>query len=213
MDSALFPLSSISKPEVRRIAQELGLEIAGKKDSTGICFIGERNFREFLKNYIPMKEGKIVDIDTREVIGTHQGVYYYTIGQRKGFGVGGNRGPYYCVGKNIEKNILYLTSIKNEHYLLSDKAIIKDINWIRRPDTDEIDLCAKFRYRQNDQAVHLRIINDNEVELTYKQGIKAVTCGQQAVFYSGDELLGGGTIEETYNQGVELSSYYSSIII
>lgn len=213
LDSALFPLSSISKPEVRRIAQELGLEIAGKKDSTGICFIGERNFREFLKNYIPMKEGKIVDIDTREVIGTHQGVYYYTIGQRKGFGVGGNRGPYYCVGKNIEKNILYLTSIKNEHYLLSDKAIIKDINWIRRPETDEIDLCAKFRYRQNDQAVHLRIINDNEVELTYKQGIKAVTCGQQAVFYSGDELLGGGTIEETYNQGVELSSYYSSIII
>ncbi len=95
LDQTLFPLADIDKTEVRRVAHELDLEIADKKDSTGICFIGERNFRQFLSNYIPMKKGKIIDIDTLEEVGEHDGVYYYTIGQRKGFGVGGNKGPYY----------------------------------------------------------------------------------------------------------------------
>ena len=93
LDQSIFPLGDIDKEEVRKIAHELDLNVADKKDSTGICFIGERDFRRFLMNYIPMKKGKIVDIDTKEVIGEHEGVYYYTIGQRKGFGVGGNRGP------------------------------------------------------------------------------------------------------------------------
>lgn len=213
LDKCLFPLGDIDKTEVRKIAEELNLSIARKKDSTGICFIGERDFRKFLQNYIPMKPGKIIDIDTLEVIGEHQGVYYYTIGQRKGFGVGGNRGPYYCVGKNVEHNYLYLTSVKNEHYLYSDSALIKGINWISDRNIDDSDIKCKFRYRQNDQNVHIKIINKDEALLTYPQGIKAVTPGQQAVFYLDDEMLGGGIIENTYYKGTELSKYLDERVI
>lgn len=212
LDYCLFPLGDIDKTEVRKIAKELNLEVALKKDSTGICFIGERNFREFLKNYIPMKEGKIIDIDTLDVIGNHQGVFYYTIGQRKGFGVGGNRGPYYCVGKNVEMNYLYLTSIKNEDYLLSNSALIKGVNWINKPDND-ISIQCKFRYRQPDQNVHMKIINNNEVLLLYPQKIKAVTPGQEAVFYFNGELLGGGIIENTYLDGIDVSKMLNDRVL
>ena len=197
LDYSLFPLGDIPKTEVRRIAHELDLPIADKKDSTGICFIGERDFREFLKNYIPMKPGKIIDIDTLEEIGTHEGAYYYTLGQRKGFGVGGNRGPYYCVGKDVQNNILYLTSVKNESYLDSDSAYICDINWIEDI-PDEMEIQCKFRYRQNDNDVHLKKISNNEAMLYYPQKVKSVTPGQQAVFYKDGMLLGGGVIEKTY---------------
>ena len=202
LDYCLFPLGDILKQDVRKIAKDLDLDIADKKDSTGICFIGERNFRQFLSNYIPMKDGDIVDIDTKEVIGKHQGVYYYTIGQRKGFGVGGNRGPYYCVGKDVNKNILYLTSIENEEYLLSDSAIINDLNFIEDI-KDEMDIECKFRYRQLDNKVHFKRINDNEVLLTYPDKIKAVTPGQQAVFYKDGMMLGGGTIDKTFINNIE----------
>ena len=197
LDYTIFPLGDILKTEVRDIAHQLDLDIADKKDSTGICFIGERNFREFLKNYIPMKPGKIIDIDTLEEIGTHQGVYYYTTGQRKGFGVGGNKGPYYCAGKNVKENILYLASINNEDYLYSDKALINDINWIEDID-EEIDIQCKFRYRQEDNEVHIQKISDSSAILTYPQKIKSVTLGQQAVFYKDGRLLGGGVIDNTY---------------
>ena len=204
LDLSVFPLGDIDKGEVRRIAHELDLPIADKKDSTGICFIGERNFREFLKNYIPMKRGDIIDIDTLEVVGQHEGVYYYTIGQRKGFGVGGNRGPYFCVGKDVKKNILYLTSVKNEEYLYSDSAYISGINWIRK--INDGDIQCKFRYRQSDNQVHIKLLSDNEALLTYPQKIKAVTPGQQAVFYDDGELLGGGVIENTYINGEDLNA-------
>ncbi|MBQ2656128.1 MAG: tRNA 2-thiouridine(34) synthase MnmA [Erysipelotrichaceae bacterium] len=204
LDLSVFPLGDIDKGEVRRIAHQLDLPIADKKDSTGICFIGERNFREFLKNYIPMKRGDIIDIDTLEVVGQHEGVYYYTIGQRKGFGVGGNRGPYFCVGKDVKKNILYLTSVKNEEYLYSDSAYISGINWIRK--INDGDIQCKFRYRQSDNQVHIRLLSDNEALLTYPQKIKAVTPGQQAVFYDDGELLGGGVIENTYINGKDLNA-------
>ena len=206
LDMTLFPLADIEKSEVRRIAHELDLEIADKKDSTGICFIGERNFREFLKNYIPMKKGKIIDIDTLEEVGEHEGVYYYTIGQRKGFGVGGNRGPYYCVGKDVKNNILYLTSIKNEQYLDSDKCLVDEINWIEDI-PEEMDIQCKFRYRQQDNPVHLKKIDNNSVILTYPQKIKAVTPGQQAVFYKDGMLLGGGVIEDTYLDDISVSKF------
>ena len=206
LDMCLFPLGDIDKTEVRKIAANLNLEIATKKDSTGICFIGERDFRKFLQNYIPMKPGKIIDIDTLEVIGEHEGVYYYTIGQRKGFGVGGNKGPYYCVGKNVEHNYLYLTSIKNEHYLYSDSAYISNINWISKADIDDKDIACKFRYRQADQKVHIKKLSESEALLTYPEGIKAVTPGQQAVFYLDGEILGGGTIESTYTKDLDLAS-------
>jgi len=212
LDYCLFPLGDITKPEVRDIASMLNLNIANKKDSTGICFIGERDFRKFLQNYIPMKEGKIIDIDTLEIIGKHEGVFYYTIGQRKGFGVGGNRGPYYCVGKNVEKNYLYLTSVKNIDYLMSDKAIIKGINWIKKPENN-IDIEAKFRYRQPDQNVHIEFISDDEVILTYPQKIKAVTPGQEAVMYLNGELLGGGIIESTYLNNLDVNKYLNDRVL
>ena len=206
LDYCLFPLGDILKSEVRDIAHKLDLSIADKKDSTGICFIGERDFRQFLKNYIPMKPGKIIDIDTLEVIGDHEGVYYYTIGQRKGFRVGGNKGPYYCVGKNVKSNLLYLTSIENEDYLYSDSALIKDINWIEDIE-DKMDIQCKFRYRQTDNEVSLEKIDENTVMLRYPQKIKAVTPGQQAVFYKDGMMLGGGVIENTYHNGIDTAKW------
>ena len=203
LDKSLFPLGDIDKGEVRRIAHELDLPIADKKDSTGICFIGERNFREFLKNYIPMKQGKIIDIDTLEVVGEHQGVYYYTIGQRKGFGVGGNRGPYYCAGKDVRNNVLYLTSVKNEEYLYSDSCYVDEINWIA--DLKDEDIQCKFRYRQADNEVRIRKVSDTSAYLYYPQKIKAVTPGQQAVFYKDGQLLGGGVIEKTFINDEDLN--------
>ncbi len=213
LDKCLFPLGDIDKGEVRRIAEELNLNVAHKKDSTGICFIGERDFRKFLSNYIPMKEGKTIDIDTLEVIGKHNGVYYYTTGQRKGFGVGGNRGPYFCCGKNVKHNYLYLTSIENEEYLYSDSAYITGINWISDLDSDEADIQCKFRYRQNDNEVHIKKIGESEAILTYSQKIKAVTVGQEAVFYLNGKMLGGGVIDATYTNGVDTTKYLDDIVL
>ena len=203
LDKSLFPLGDIDKGEVRRIAHELDLPIADKKDSTGICFIGERNFRQFLKNYIPMKKGKIVDIDTLEIVGEHEGVYYYTIGQRKGFGVGGNRGPYYCAGKDVKNNVLYLASVKNEDYLYSDSCYVDEINWIA--DLKDEDIQCKFRYRQQDNEVRIKKVSDTAAYLCYPQKIKAVTPGQQAVFYKDGQLLGGGVIEKTFINDEDLN--------
>ncbi len=213
LDKCLFPLGDIDKGEVRKIAEELNLNVAHKKDSTGICFIGERDFRKFLSNYIPMKQGKIIDIDTLEVIGNHNGVYYYTTGQRKGFGVGGNRGPYFCCGKNVEHNYLYLTSVENEEYLYSDSAYISGINWISELKDDEMDIECKFRYRQNDNKVHIKKLSNSEALLTYPQKIKAVTIGQEAVFYLNGQMLGGGVIDATYINGVDTNKYLDDIVL
>ena len=212
LDKCLFPLGDIDKPRVRELAEELNLSIAKKKDSTGICFIGERDFRKFLSNYIPMKPGKIIDIDTLEEIGEHNGVYYYTVGQRKGFGVGGNRGPYFCVGKNIEHNLLYLTSIKNEHYLYSDSAYISGINWINDLPAEASEIGCKFRYRQPDNKVTIKKISDTEAMLHYPQKIKAVAPGQEAVFYLNDEMLGGGTIDKVFINGQDVNEYLDSLV-
>lgn len=212
LDKCLFPLGDIDKPRVRELAEELNLSIAKKKDSTGICFIGERDFRKFLSNYIPMKPGKIIDIDTLEEIGEHNGVYYYTVGQRKGFGVGGNRGPYFCVGKNIEHNLLYLTSIKNEHYLYSDSAYISGINWINDLPAEASEIGCKFRYRQPDNKVIIKKVSDTEAMLHYPQKIKAVAPGQEAVFYLNDEMLGGGTIDKVFINGQDVNEYLDSLV-
>ena len=177
IEFTLFPLGEIDKPQVRRIAHELELDIADKKDSTGVCFIGERNFREFLKNYIPMKEGNIIDIETKEVIGRHDGVYYYTIGQRKGFKVGGSRGPYFCVGKNVYKNELYLATKNDHEWLYSDSCHVKDFNFMFRPETGVFKATAKFRYRQCDNNVTVRIIDDtNIISITTTNTDRAMTC-------------------------------------
>ncbi len=200
LEKTLFPLGNVTKPEVRRIADELSLSIARKKDSTGICFIGERNFREFLQNYLPAKEGNIVDVVTGEVVGRHIGVLYYTIGQRKGLGIGGDKGRWFVVGKNVETNELYVTNSHATNWLDSDCCLVSHVNWlcdVKLP----VEGCAKFRYRQKDNPVIIEPYNEEMIMVRYPQRVSAVTPGQQAVFYIGDKCLGGGVIEQTFIDG------------
>ena len=199
----LFPLGDIDKPEVRRIAHELNLQsVMDKKDSTGICFIGERNFREFLKNYIPAQKGDIIDIETGRVIGRHDGAMYYTIGQRKGLGIGGIPGEvakgWFIVKKDVKKNILYAASGEESEYLLSDRCTVKLLNFITDVPKEGQHINAKFRYRQQDNGVTIHFKGEDEIELIFDEPYKAVTPGQAAVLYDGDVCLGGGLIDHTY---------------
>ena len=203
LDKIVFPLAKIDKQTVRKIAKELKLNIADKKDSTGICFIGERNFRAFLENYLPAKVGNIVDITNNIVIGKHNGVLYYTIGQRKGLSIGGSGGPWFVIGKDVQKNILYVAEKDDNPWLLSDSCLVTDVNWLssQRPLTCN----AKFRYRQKDHAVTLEYLCDNQVLVHYPQKIARVTPGQEAVFYLEDLCLAGGVIMDVYHQGISLN--------
>ncbi len=203
--NALFPVGELTKQEVRQIAKDLNLPVANKKDSTGICFIGERDFREFLKNYIPSKPGKMVDIVSGKVIADHQGIMYYTIGQRKGLGIGGAGQPWFVVGKNYDQNILYIAQGDENDWLLSEGALISDVNWILPHHEEIMDCQAKFRYRQKDNEVSLRFLDENHIYVTFKTPIKAVTPGQAAVFYDGDVCLGGGTIDQVFKDGKALT--------
>ena len=206
--SCLFPLGDINKTEVRRIAHELGLEsVMDKKDSTGVCFIGERNFREFLKNYIPAQKGNIVDIDTGKKIGEHRGVYYYTIGQHKGLGIGGISGEtatgWFIVKKDAKKNILYVTRGDTQKYLMSNKCIVRKLNFINKDEIFPQEVGVKFRYRQPDHKATINLVN-NEIVCTYDY-YKAVTPGQEAVFYNKEGLMiGSGTIDEVYRDDVRI---------
>lgn len=192
LDKCLFPLGDIDKPRVRELAEELNLSIAKKKDSTGICFIGERNFKNFLKNYLPNLPGKIVNIETNEVLGEHIGLMYYTIGQRRGLDVGGTMDRMFVVGKNLKDNILYVALGEDNEYLFSDSCIIDTVNF----NTDERpDKCtAKFRYRAPDYPVELEYLDNGEILVKYDR-VKSVTPGQACVFYQGDKCLGGGIIK------------------
>lgn len=207
LQTCLFPLGDIDKTEVRRLAHELNLNIADKKDSTGVCFIGERNFKEFLNNYLPSKPGDIVDIVTNEVVGHHDGVLYYTLGQRRGLGIGGLKGKtpisWFVVSKDVYKNILYVAQGDENEYLNSDRAIIRMVNWTyKEKPSGDLHVGCKFRYRQKDLGVTLRFIKDDEVELIFDEPYKAITPGQAAVFYLDEICLGGGIIDEVYYKGV-----------
>ena len=207
LQTCLFPLGDIDKTEVRRLAHELNLNIADKKDSTGVCFIGERNFKEFLNNYLPSKPGDIVDIVTNEVVGHHDGVLYYTLGQRRGLGIGGLKGKtpisWFVVNKDVYKNILYVAQGDENEYLNSDRAIIRMVNWTyKEKPSGDLHVGCKFRYRQKDLGVTLRFIKDDEVELIFDEPYKAITPGQAAVFYLDEVCLGGGIIDEVYYKGV-----------
>ena len=205
LQASLFPLGNITKQKVRKIAEELDLPVAHKKDSTGICFIGERDFKQFLQNYIPAKPGKMVDIQTGKVIGDHIGIMYYTIGQRKGLGIGGSGDARFVVGKNYDQNILYICQGDQNDWLMSTGALITDVNWIPSIKPQEAIKCnTKFRYRQKDNPVTLTFIDENTVKLEFDQPVKSVTPGQAAVFYDGDVCLGGGTIEKVYKDGKEI---------
>lgn len=201
LKNVLFPIGDMVKPDVRKVAEEYGLLTAKKKDSTGICFIGERNFTNFLENYLPNLPGDIVNIETNEVIGKHIGLMYYTIGQRKGLNIGGYDNRMFVVGKNLEKNILYVSIGEDSKYLISDSCIVSDINYLGE---EKITKCmAKFRYRQEDIPVELEWQND-KVLVKYPQGVKRVTPGQACVFYDGDRCLGGGIIETVCKNGEKL---------
>lgn len=201
---SLFPLGDIDKSEVRKIAHELNLDIADKKDSTGICFIGERHFKQFLQNYIPAKKGDIVDIETNRVLGKHDGVMYYTIGQRKGLGIGGIHGEiakgWFVVKKDVKNNILYVGSGDENAYLFSKRCIVKRMNYISYIPKDRCHLYAKFRYRQEDKGVTYKWIDEDTIELIFDEPYKAVTVGQAAVLYDGDICLGGGLIDQVFDE-------------
>ena len=194
LENVLFPIGELTKQEIRKIAEENNLITAKKKDSTGICFIGERNFKEFLKNYLPNIPGKIVNIETKEEIGEHIGLMYYTVGQRRGLDLGGNENRMFVVGKDVKNNILYVADGDENEYLYSDSCIIDNVNFIS--DLRPTKCCAKFRYRQKDNDVELEYLDNNEILVKYKQGVKAVTPGQACVLYLNDECLGGGLIKE-----------------
>lgn len=191
----IFPLQDIEKPKVREIAAKYDLITAKKKDSTGICFIGERNFTKFLKNYLPNTPGKIIDIETKEVLGTHIGLMYYTIGQRKGLNLGGANNKIFIVEKDLTNNILYVATGNENKYLYSNKAIITDFNFLTDSRVEECT--CKFRYRQNDIPCKVKYLNNSTIEVTYDKA-KAVTPGQFCVLYNGTECLGGGIIDKVY---------------
>lgn len=194
-NNILFPIGELEKPEVRRIALEYDLATAKKKDSTGICFIGERNFSKFLENYLPNQPGAIINIETKEKVGEHIGLMYYTIGQRRGLNLGGNHDKSYVVEKDLNNNILYVASGDENKYLYSTSALIEDFNFL----TDEKpESCTcKFRYRQKDIPIEVEYLENNKLKVKYK-GAKAVTPGQFCVLYDKDTCLGGGMIKEVY---------------
>ena len=202
LKNVLFPIGDMIKPDVRKVALENDLLTAKKKDSTGICFIGERNFSNFLKNYLPNTPGDIVNIDTKEVIGKHIGLMYYTIGQRRGLDIGGTKDRMFVVGKDLAKNILYICIGEDNDYLISDSCIIEDVNYLGDKKITECN--AKFRYRQKDNPVSLEWLDNGEILVKYPQGVKSVTPGQACVLYDGEECLGGGIIKTVMKNNEKL---------
>jgi len=196
-----FPLGEMPKTEVRKIAAENGLATAEKKDSTGICFIGERNFKNFLKTYLPAKKGEIRDKRTERKMGMHDGLMYYTLGQRKGLGIGGqktgNGESFFVVEKDLKNNILYVTQGEGEE-LLSSGCMASGMNWHpAKPNKTEFECFAKFRYRQEDQAVKVFDEGNNCAKIEFEKKQRAVTPGQFVVLYDADGyVIGGGTIDE-----------------
>ncbi|MBQ8431140.1 MAG: tRNA 2-thiouridine(34) synthase MnmA [Clostridia bacterium] len=190
----LFPLQDIDKPEVRKIAEENGLITARKKDSTGICFIGERNFRKFLKDFIPMQAGNICDLDGN-VIGRHEGVMYYTLGQRRGLNLGGKDGyendRWFVVKKDVKKNILYVNCGECDE-MFSSELETDGFNWITDKPKESFSCFVKCRYRQPDQKAVCTILENGGVHLKFEEKQRAVTPGQYAVLYSEDGMCYGG---------------------
>jgi tRNA-uridine 2-sulfurtransferase len=196
---SLFPVGHLHKSEVRRIAREAALPNHAKRDSTGICFIGERPFREFLSRYLPREPGPIVDAEGRP-LGEHVGLMYYTIGQRQGLGIGGRKDgagePWYVAAKDLGRNTLTVVQGHDHPLLKRSRLHAYDASWIagRPPASGESELGAKTRYRQADSACRMRAEGDDAFELDFSEPQWAVTPGQSAVLYSGERCLGGGVI-------------------
>lgn len=204
LSKTMFPLGELKKPQIREMATEAGLATAAKKDSTGICFIGERNFKDFLSNYLPAQPG-VMQTLSGEVKGKHDGLMYYTIGQRHGLGIGGNGDPWFAVGKNLKENILYVEQGFHNELLYGDEVIATNVGWVsNKAKETEFTCTAKFRYRQADNKVTVQIVDENTVRILCDEPIRAITPGQAVVFYDGDECLGGATIDEVYHSGKKL---------
>ncbi|HAW45099.1 MAG TPA: tRNA 2-thiouridine(34) synthase MnmA [Sutterella sp.] len=194
----IFPVGAMLKTDVRKLALEIGLPNARKKDSTGICFIGERPFREFLNRYLPTQPGPIKD-EAGNVIGEHIGLSFYTLGQRKGIGIGGRDDgtgePWYVAKKDLKTNTIWVVQGHDHPWLVSHKLVAAEPSWIAGVAPQKTDLTVKTRYRQLDGEVILEGVTDAQFQLTLKSPQWAVTPGQSAVLYDGEVCLGGGFIE------------------
>ncbi len=205
----IFPLANLTKPQVREIAERAGLATAKKKDSTGICFIGERNFKKFLSEFLPAKPGKMVTPDGN-VVGNHSGLMYYTIGQRQGLGLGSTKestAPWFVVGKDLKKNELIVEQGYDSPRLYATSLKASGMSFYTgNPDHDvEFDCTAKFRYRQADVAVHVKYhAADKTCDVYFDEPARAVTPGQALVLYKGEECLGGGNIDAAYQEEKQL---------
>ena len=201
LEKTLFPVGELTKQEVRDIAIKYDLATATKKDSTGICFIGERDFNKFLSNYLPNQDGSMVTLDGK-VLSKHHGLMYYTIGQRKGLGIGGSNDysnePWFVIGKDLERNELIIGQGFHHEILYSDSCLVEDVNLLNvEKFSGELKVSAKFRYRQADNDCYISFKDDN-LFVRFEKDIRAVTPGQAAVFYLGEECIGGGFIKEAY---------------
>ena len=198
---ALFPIGDLTKPQVREIAEKENLYTKNKKDSTGICFIGERNFKGFLQNYLPAQPGNMVLLDGT-VVSKHDGLMYYTIGQRKGLGIGGshdyNNDPWFVIGKDLEKNELIVGQGFDNPYVYSNNCICEDVNWIYDKAVEGKEYTAKFRYRQADVPVTIKYLEDGNIRVFYPSKVRAVTPGQACVIYDGEVCMGGSIIASVY---------------
>lgn len=199
--ATLFPIGHLPKAEVRRLAREAGLPTALKKDSTGICFIGERDFREFLAQYIPARQGEIRAVDGT-VVGEHSGVFFYTLGQREGLHVGGVKGrpaaPWFVVGKDVPANVLIVDQGVDSEWLMSRQLASETAHWVTGAPPGRVFQCsAKTRYRQRDEPCTVSVQEDGSVDVRFDAAQRAVTPGQSVVFYQNDECLGGAVILRT----------------
>ncbi|AFC85643.1 tRNA 2-thiouridine(34) synthase MnmA [Frateuria aurantia] len=200
LSATLFPLGEIEKSSVRELAREAALPTHAKKDSTGICFIGERNFRDFLGRYLPAQPGEIWSVDG-QCLGPHQGTMYYTLGQRNGLGIGGRQGasgePWYVVGKDLPRNRLLVAQGGENQWLHASRIRAVDATWIDgRPPSGQFRCAAKTRYRQPDQACEVTVGSDH-LEIRFDDAQRAPTPGQSVVFYDGEVCLGGAVITAT----------------
>lgn len=201
LSKILFPLEGIDKAEVRKIALENGLVNANKKDSTDVCFINS-NFKEYIESNIIKNPGDVIDVKTNKKVGTHKGLSYYTIGQRRGLDIGGTKERMFVVGKDLDKNILYIATGNDNEYLVSDSCLVDSVNWIYN---EKVTCCtAKFRYSQAETEVELVWLENDKLLVKYPQGVKSVTPGQVCTLYLGEICLGGGIIEEVRKDGKKL---------
>lgn len=197
----LFPLGDMTKPQVREAARRFGIPVAEKKDSTGICFIGERNFRQFLSQYIPMKDGDIVTQDGK-VVGKHKGVYYYTIGQRRGLGIGGSADGsgerWFVLDKDVEKNLL-IVSQGEDDVLFKNALVTEGFNFITVPTGNDFECEVRIKHRQPLQKAQATVLDNGDVRIVFDKKQRAIATGQYAVIYVGDVCMGGGVINRSFD--------------